>query len=97
MSQEGNDKMKRVLQKIVDYLIEQKKYSKFSKVEIFFVFGAKYKTAMCDWMFGMRIHTKLQEPNKTQLVNNFQSDIRKVTDRVVEQSVCCTDILYGES
>jgi hypothetical protein len=97
MSQDGNDKIKRVLQKIVNYLITQKKYSEFSNVEIFFVFGSPYKTAMCDWTFGMRIHTNLQGLKKTKLVNDLQSDIRKVTDKVVEQSVCCTDILYSES
>ena len=75
MSQDGNDRMKKILQKIVDYLTQQKKYSSFSKVEIFFVFGSKYKTAMCDWTFGMRIHTELTPFDRTDLVRSFQSEI----------------------
>ena len=97
MSQDGNDKMKKILQKIVDYLVKQKKYSSFSKVEIFFVFGSKYKTAMCDWTFGMRIDTDLTPFQRTDLVRSFQTDIRKVTDKIVEQRVCCTDVLFSES
>jgi hypothetical protein len=94
MSQDKNLIMKKFLQKIVDHLLSYKKYKDFDNVEVFFVFGSNYKTAMCDWVYGMKIYTSVPHSQRNSLVKEFQMDIRKKTDNFFKQSVCSTDIVF---
>jgi hypothetical protein len=94
MPQDKNLVMKKFLQKIVDHLLKMKKYNSFYSVEIFFVFGSTYKTAMCDWVYGMKIKSDSSLSAKDDLVRVFQMDIRKATDNFFKQSVCATDIVF---
>jgi len=97
MNQEANLVIKKILQKIANHVVNSKNYSDFNRVDIFFAFGSKHKTAMCDWVYGMKIYTKIPYGKKDEKVRELQMDIRKITDNHFKQSVCCTDVIFEEN
>jgi hypothetical protein len=94
MSQDANLVMKKILQKIADHVLNSKEYRDFDGVDIYFAFTSKYKTAMCQTVYGMKIYTKSPYSMRDSLVKDFQMSIRKITDKMMNQSVCCTDIIF---
>jgi hypothetical protein len=94
MSQDANLLMKKMLQKIANHVIESREFKTFDKVDIFFAFTSKHKTAMCQTVYGMKIYTKVPYSMRDTLVKDFQMQIRKITDKMMNQSVCCTDISF---
>jgi len=94
MSQDSNLMMKKMLQKIANHVIESKDFKTFDKVDVFFAFTSKHKTAMCQTVYGIKIYTKSPYSTRDTLVKDFQMQIRKITDKSLNQSVCCTDIIF---
>lgn len=95
MSQSDNDNVKKFLTKLVGLLLEGKKYRQIDDVEIFFVFGSKFKTAMCDWVYGMKIKTKTNFRLRDDLTRDLQMDIRRNFEKFFGQSICATDIVFN--
>jgi hypothetical protein len=95
MSSDSNIVMKKYLQKIVNQLISTKKYSDLQKVDVFFTFGSPHKTAMCQWVYGIKIHSDKRFGRGSDTINDLQKDIRRITDKEFRQSVCLTDILFA--
>lgn len=94
MNQDKNEMVKKFLSKIVKLLLEQEKYSKFDDVKVFFVFGSGFKTAMCDWVYGMKIMTQSPYSLRDDLIREFQMDIRNNFQKFFGQSICATDIIF---
>ena len=91
MSSDRNNVVKRILERIINSLLSSKKYSEIKKVNVFFVFGSKHKTAMCDWVYGIKIY--LKRDSGQELLNQFKLDIKKNIEKILGQTVCCTDVL----
>ena len=49
---------------------------------------------MCDWVYGIKIHTKSSNEIINDLVRNFQIEIKKRINNMYKQSVCCTDTIF---
>ena len=96
MPVEGNDMMKRFIQKLVNELIKQNEFMDLSKVNVFFVFGSKHRTAMCDWVYGLKIYTDLPTSVRNEVVRNLQNKIKMKTQRSLQTSICCTDVIFAE-
>lgn len=96
MPVEGNDMMKRFIQKMVNELIKQNEFMDLSKVNVFFVFGSKHRTAMCDWVYGLKVYTDLPTSVRNEVVRNLQNKIKMKTQRSLQTSVCCTDVIFAE-
>ena len=94
MDNNANQVMKKMLQKITDSIVSNRKYSSFDKVEIFFAFGSKHRTAMCDWVYGMKIYSKGSFGLRSELVQELQMEIKKKSERFFNQSLCVTDVLF---
>lgn len=94
MSSDSNIVMRKYLQKIVNQLIQTKKYSDFQKVDVFFTFGSPHKSAMCQWVYGIKIYSQKRFGRGSDIVSDLQKDIRRSTDKVFGQSVCLTDIMF---
>lgn len=62
MPQEANTVVKKFLNKIAKDLISRKKFDGLDSVEVFFAFGSRTKTAMCDWVYGIKIKPTYQLP-----------------------------------
>ena len=97
MGGDSNIVMKKLIQKITDNILLNKKYSPLKKVEIFFTFGSPRKTAMCQWVYGMKIFSNYRLGRGSDIVSDLQKDIRRATDKAFEQSVCLTDIMFDSS
>ncbi len=95
MPAEGNDMMKRFLQMTVNEIIKQNEFVDLKKVVVFFVFGSKHKTAMCDWVYGLNIHTTLPTIIKNEVVKSLQNKIKMRTQKILQTSVCCTDVIFS--
>ena len=95
MPHEANTVVKKFLNKIAKELISRKKFDGISEVDVFFAFGSKTKTAMCDWVYGLKIKTELPVSKRTDLVRELQSDIKSQFQKFAKQSVCCTDVNYN--
>jgi hypothetical protein len=95
MTSDSNIVMKKYLQKIVNQIISTKKYSDLQKVDVFFTFGSPHKSAMCQWVYGIKIYSDKRFGRGSDTVNDLQKDIRRITDKEFRQSVCLTDILFA--
>ena len=49
---------------------------------------------MCDWVYGIKIYTKMPYTTRDEKVREFQMDIKKITDKEFGQSICCTDVIF---
>ena len=96
MPVEGNDMMKRFIQKLDNELIKQNEFMDLSKVNVFFVFGSKHRTAMCDWVYGLKVYTDLPTSVRNEVVRNLQNKIKMKTQRSLQTSICCTDVIFAE-
>ena len=94
MSTEANNVMKKLLQKMVNHLISLKEFKDIDKVDVFFAFTSKHKTAMCQTVYGMKIKTSLPKMDRDDLVRNLQSKLKKMADMSFQHSVCATDIIF---
>jgi hypothetical protein len=94
MSGDANKVMKKILQKIVNHTISLKEFNEIEKVDVFFVFGSKHKTAMCDWVYGVKIFTDSPLSSRDHQVLSLQNVIKKQVDSKFKQSVCCTDVIF---
>jgi hypothetical protein len=91
MSTEANNVMKKLLQKMSNHLLSLKE---IDKVDIFFAFTSKHKTAMCQTVYGMKIQTSLSRMNRDNVVRELQTKLKKMADVSFQHSVCATDIIF---
>lgn len=87
-------KIKKLLQNIVNYILENKKYSEFEDVEVSVVNKAPYKTAMCDITYGLKIHTNLENSLRDELIKDFQMDVKKHSQSIMSDSICAIDVEF---
>jgi len=93
MGSDSNTVIKKFIQKISNQLIKKTEYENFVSCEVFFVFGSKHKTAMCDFVYGLKIISKTQLRDN-YLISKLQSDIKTNMDNLLDVSVCCTDVIF---
>jgi hypothetical protein len=93
MGSDLNTVIKKLLQKISNQLIKKSDYENFISCDIFFVFGSKHKTAMCDFVYGIKIISKTQSRDN-YLMSKLQSDIKSNIENLLDVSVCCTDVIF---
>lgn len=96
MGADANMVMKKLLQKVVDNLLSQKKYQGLQSATIFFVFGSQHKTAMCQFVYGLKIKTQLPYTKRSDLVRELQVDIKRISDKRIQTSVCATDVMIED-
>jgi hypothetical protein len=94
MSTEANNVMKKLLQKMSNHLLSLKEFKDIDKVDIFFAFTSKHKTAMCQTVYGMKIQTSLSRMNRDNVVRELQTKLKKMADVSFQHSVCATDIIF---
>lgn len=91
MGSESNIVTKKLIQKIVNHLLEKKDFSDISKADVYFAFGSPHKTAMCQYVYGLKISSKNKEP---YIISKLQSDVKSIAERRLNMSVCCTDVIF---
>lgn len=94
MNQNTNFAMKKILQKIFDYFLKNKKYQKISSVEVVYAFTSRFKTAMCQSVVGIKVKSNIEKNTLNNLINELKSDVKKVTDEYFGHSVCVLDVIF---
>ena len=91
---EGNEKMKRFLQKLLNQVLQRKEFDDIDRAEVFFVFGSKHKTAMCDWIYGIRVYSNMPLSQRADSLCDLQMTLKRNTQRLLQTSICCTDVIF---
>ena len=94
MGADANMVMKKLLQKVADSLVSHRKYKGIDKVEVYFVFGSQYKTAMCQFVYGLKIKTNLPYSRKLEFIRELQGDIKSFSEKKFNTTICNTDVVY---
>lgn len=87
--------MRKSLEKILSNL--QKNHAKFENVdsiELSFLFQAPIKTAMCDWVYEVKVHTLTPTVNETEISNIISQTIINTMARITKDLFCLTDIKF---
>ena len=79
---------------MVNHALTSKEFKDIKKVDVFFSFTSKHMTAMCQTIYGMKIHTDLPKMIREEKVRSLQSKVKKMADTAFQQSVCATDIIF---
>jgi len=79
---------------MVNHALTSKEFKDIKKVDVFFSFTSKHMTAMCQTIYGMKIHTDLPKMIREEKVRSLQSKVKKMADTAFQQSVCATDIVF---
>lgn len=87
-------KLRNVLQKIVNFVLEKKEYSDFDKAEVLSVYKAPYKTAWCDITYDLKIYTDVEYHKQDDIIRSFCEEIREYTSSVINETVCAIDIKF---
>ena len=87
--------MKNSVEKILKNLVQKgPAFKEVDSVKLKFLFRAPIKTAMCDWVYGMKIYSKGSFGLRRELVQELQMEIKKKSERFFNQSLCVTDVLF---
>lgn len=93
---EGNEKMKRFLQKLLNQVLQKKEFDDIDRAEVFFVFGSKHRTAMCDWIYGIKVVSRMPKVERPDSSRDLQMILKRNTERLLQTSICCTDVIFVE-
>lgn len=86
--------LKKSLDKITSQALQRDKgLGGVETIEVTFLFRAPVKTAMCDWVYGLKIYVK--EGTDTLMVGEKIKDrINRVMSRISNDTFCLTDINF---
>jgi hypothetical protein len=86
--------LKKSLSKIVAQSLERdKSLQDVETIEITFLFNAPVKTAMCDWVYGLKIYVK-EGANTSEISSKIQNRISSVMSRISNDTFCLTDVHF---
>lgn len=86
--------LKKSLDKITSQALQRdKSLGGVETIEVTFLFRAPVRTAMCDWVYGLKIYVK--EGTDTVMVGEKIKDrINRVMSRISNDTFCLTDINF---
>ena len=87
--------LKKSLQKIVKSTIKKDPIlSEVYRVDITFLFRSPVMSAMCDWVYSMKIHTKSEFVDRIAISSRLKSKVSNTLSQVSNDSFCCTDVAF---
>ena len=87
--------MKKSLEKILSNLLRKNPALKdVDSVSLSFIFSAPVKTAMCNWVYGIDIVTKIPEVNQGEISYVITQTITKTMSLLSKETLCATDIKF---
>jgi hypothetical protein len=86
--------LKKSLDKIVSQALQRdKSLGGVETIEVTFLFRAPVRTAMCDWVYGVKIYVK--EGTDTVIVGErIKERITRVMSQISNDTFCLTDINF---
>lgn len=87
--------MKKSLEKILSNLLKKNPALKdVDSISLSFIFSSPVKTAMCDWVYGVKIVTKIPEVNQAEISYVITQTITKTMSLLSKNTLCATDINF---
>lgn len=86
--------LKKSLDKITSQALQRdKSLSGVETIEVTFLFRAPVRTAMCDWVYGLKIYVK-EGTNTVMVGEKIKDRINRVMSRISNDTFCLTDINF---
>lgn len=90
-----DDVMKRMLNRVVKNTISRDPaFKDVYKADVFYLFQSPIKTAMCDYVYGLRIYTENEFVDKPTISSKLQKKITNVVSQVSNKTFCCTEVSF---
>lgn len=90
-----DDVMKRMLNRVVKNTISKDPaFKDVYKADVFYLFQSPIKTAMCDYVYGLRIYTENEFVDKPTISSRLQKKITNVVSQVSNKTFCCTEVSF---
>lgn len=87
--------LKKSLQKIVKSAIKKDPIlAEVYRVDITFLFRSPVMSAMCDWVYGLKIHTNSEYVDRIAIANRLKTKITNILSQISNDSFCCTDVAF---
>jgi hypothetical protein len=90
-----DDVMKRMLNRVVKNTISKDPaFKDVYKADVFYLFQSPIRTAMCDYVYGLRIYTESEFVDKPMISSKLQKKITNVVSQVSNKTFCCTEVSF---
>jgi hypothetical protein len=90
-----DDVMKRMLNRVVKNTISKDPVFKdVYKADVFYLFQSPIRTAMCDYVYGLRIYTESEFVDRPMISSKLQKKITNVVSQVSNKTFCCTEVSF---
>ena len=87
--------MKKSVEKILQNLVKRNSaFENVESVELLFLFRAPIKTAMCDWVYGVKINTLKDSVDSVLVSTQITQSVSKTMSNVSKDTFCATDIKF---
>jgi hypothetical protein len=90
-----DDVMKRMLNRVVKNTISKDPaFKDVYKADVFYLFQSPIRTAMCDYVYGLRIYTESEFVDRPMISSRLQKKITNVVSQVSNKTFCCTEVSF---
>lgn len=87
--------MKRVIDKIVKNTIKKHPaFKNIRSVEVQFLMKSPVRSAMCDWIYGLKIESYNDDVNQPLIVSILKDKITDVSSKLTKDTFCLTDYYF---
>lgn len=87
--------MKKSVEKILQNLVKRNSaFENVESVDLLFLFRAPIKTAMCDWVYGVKINTLKESVDSVLVSTSITQSVSKTMSNVSKDTFCATDIKF---
>lgn len=62
--------------------------------DVFYLFKSPIRTAMCDYVYGLRIFSENDYIDRPTISLRLQKNITTVTSKVSDKTFCCTEVSF---
>jgi hypothetical protein len=90
-----DDTLKKMINRVVKTTISQDPtFKDVYKADVFYLFQSPIRTAMCDYVYGIRIFSENDFIDKPTISSKLQKKITNVVSQVSSKTFCCTEVSF---
>jgi hypothetical protein len=90
-----DDILKKTLNKLVKSTVQKDPaFRDIYKAEVFFMFQSPIKTAMCDYVYGLRIIPETEYVDRALISAKLQKKITNTLSQISNKTFCCTEVSF---
>lgn len=90
-----DETLKKMINRVVKNTISKDPVFKdVYKADVFYLFQSPIRTAMCDYVYGLRIFSENDFIDKPTISSKLQKKITNVVSQVSNKTFCCTEVSF---